>query len=714
MNFLFKSISGFQFPYSLESEPLASTPIWQAVNGHRKSDSLPVTVFSFDKRAGDGGLGDLVANAVYNFKVLKLPGIVKVLDVLESNPSTSYVVTERVQPLETQNLSQQALNLGLYQLTETLECLHNQAKVVLATLSTGTVFVNERGEWRIFGLELCSKLSDLTHLKRWAGTYKNLVSGTKLDIPALTTSNADSMLLARFVSSVYSHRPAQWNPLLSSLEQGRLTLAQFIARAKETRPFQSTLVYVYLDLKEFHIKDPQGKIVAMMDLQRKIMEDPKALRGCTPGFVEHYLIPEVAQCIAAVLDVQAQQPMATNTTSVLSFVALLLELTCSEDPITDSKPVFDKYVKPLIFDNFKQPDRQVRFLLLVYFAKYISKLSNSEISDRIFPHFVQGLADNDETMRIQTLKRIPDIVPMINERQLNNDLLRHLAKTQVDANVEIRVWTILTISGLSKKLSASNNRSGILATAFTKSLKDPQIKPRLAALYGLETSLELFDVETIANKILTVIAPSLLDKNQQVRSKAKTLFRVYLSKLELEAEEIPTDNSEEIAVNFGASFIQDDANVVDKFMETLRFSSPPVMEQHNGDTISKAQSDAGWASEEATWQGTGVWEDSKTDDTFGKAETPANVRVSSKGKPPGASFSGNVRIQKSWNDELEEDDWDSWNNATDLQTQTKAPKKNQSLNSKHVPNNESLMAKEEDLYDHFEDDAAEDGWGDEW
>ncbi|CEP63889.1 COPI-interacting protein CEX1 LALA0_S09e04764g [Lachancea lanzarotensis] len=710
MNFLFKSISGLQFPYSLASEPTVSTPIWEATDGHRKSDSHPVTVFSFQRDAKNLELEALISNAIRHFKILKLPGLVKVLDVLETNAATSYVITERVTPLNTQGLSMQALSLGVFQLAETLDCLHNQAQVVLATLSKGTVFVNERGEWRLFGLELCSKITELHRLKQFAGAYSSLMANTNVQVPPTSSANADAILLAKFISSIYNPVPNDWRSLLTSMEQGRLTLTQFVSRAANTLPFQSALIVIYQDLKEFHIKDPKGKIVAMIDLQRKIMEDSSVLRNCTPGFVEHYLIPEIAQCIKTITEGQNVQLGTMATANTASFVATLLELTCSSQPITDSKSVFDKYVKPVLFENFKQPDRQVRFLLLVYFSSYLPKLTNSEVSDRIFPHFVQGLADTDVTMRIQTLKRIPDVVPMITERQLNNDLLRHLAKTQVDGDVEIRTWTILTISGLSKKLSPSNNRSGILATAFTKSLKDPQVKPRLAALYGLETSLELFDIETIANKVLTVIAPGLLDKNEQVRSKAKNLFRVYLSKLESEADGIPTADSEHIDIDFSAAGIQDDSNVVQQFMETLRLSTPPIIAGNEVSVPTGFVDSSESVADDAGWEVTDEWGDGF--DTEQHKPIMGTPQIEKNPK-------GTVKVVKSWNDELEDDEWDAWDRPAKLQTKVQPkskPKATTTLrNASKIVNTKKPqpLNKKEDMNSVDEEDQ-EGGWDEEW
>lgn len=728
MNFLFKSISGFQFPYSLESTPSVTTPIWEATNGHRKSDSLPVTVFSFQKQR-NGALDAMIANAVHYAKVLKLPGILRVVDVLDTNQNTAYVVTERAHILDTKGLSQHALSLGTLQVAETLELLHAQAKVVLGTLSRGTVFVNERGEWRLFGLELCSKISDLSHMKQNVSSYLSFVAGSGLEVQISPSSAADAVLLSKFIQSIYSHPPSEWKPLLVGLEQGRLTLSQFLARSKNTQPFQSPLIAMYQDLREFHIKDPQGKVVAMSDLQRNIMDDPTVLRGSTPGFVEGHLIPEISQCIASILEAQKTQALTATSANVITFVASIMELTCSDDPVTDSASVFAHYVKPLIFESFKSPDRQLRFLLLVYFANYLEKLTNNEVSDRIFPHFVQGLADSDATMRIETLKKIPDVTPLITERQLNNDLLRHLAKTQVDADVEIRTWTILTISGLSKKLSSSNNRSGILATAFTKSLKDPHVKPKLAALYGLETSLELFDVTTIANKILTVIAPGLLDSNGQVRRKAKNLFRLYLSKLEGEADQIPADDSEEVEVDFDASLREENGQVIQQFMSNLKLSTPPIMSQPQTHDLAEntgddewAQNNDEWAQNNDEWDDDEGWEGDLVDDIDAGLSKPTQE---TKGGHQAKVHIGQVKIQKSWNKDIENDDWDSWDQPADLST--KAVSKTSKPRTSKVTAKRTIIkasrqkkdqkpnpiAEKAEIFEGFENDG-DDGWGDDW
>lgn len=750
MNFLFKSISSFQFPYTLEQEFIHSTPFWQVQNGTRKSDSLPVTIYTHTKQQPvDHNVEALVANAVHKSKVLKLPGLVRVIDVIDSDQTVVYIVTERVRPLpldELSRFSQDAINLGIYQLVNALQVLHEQAKVVLGTLAPGSIYINERGEWCLFGLELCSSKNDLFHLKQYSSTYASTVRRSDLEVDLNDSLQIDSILLSCLIKKLLHHVPGPWNPLVQGLSQGKLTIAQFQTKSKATPQFQSPLISIFQDLQELHIKDPQGKMVIMSDLQRIVMDNRGILNNCTPGLVDGLIIPELAQCITTLIS--SQQPSITGFTNVVPFLATILEFSCSASPAMLSESTFEKYIKPLIFENFKITDRQLRFLLLVYFPGYINKLTNSEISEKIFQYFLQGLADTDVTLRLQTLKKIPHIATKISERQLNNDLLRYLAKTQIDSDVQVRVWTILIISEISSKLSSSASRAGILSTAFTKSLKDPDVKPRLAALYGLEKALDLFDAKTIATKILTVIAPSLLDKNITVRTRARVLFDLYLSKLEEEAKTITAAQDDSDDVDFD-TVIRDNGEdvLVKEFLDNLKISSPgpvvvPKDEMNDSATAIATENDAwdtgddvndNWGSATDDHDG---WDDGES--SFDKKATDSstgdkNVKIKKSGnddlnndneKDLGWKGSkpktGNVRIQKSWNDELNEDDWNSsWHNPKPTKTLAKPSygTKRTILAKRNTPIFSKSTTNYKDKPKHSTNDVEEedaDGWGEAW
>lgn len=148
MNFtsFFKSISNFQFPYTIDEETvLLETPLWQVYNGTRKSDSLPVTLFKAQRRADTE---QLIANALHKAKILKIPGLCSVLEISDSDPQSTFIITERVTPFNWDKLKDYSRNkdsvyLWVSQLVETLQYMKT---FVLGTLNRQSLFFNSKGQ----------------------------------------------------------------------------------------------------------------------------------------------------------------------------------------------------------------------------------------------------------------------------------------------------------------------------------------------------------------------------------------------------------------------------------------------------------------------------------------------------------------------------------------------------------------------------------------
>ena len=681
MNFssIFKSISNFQFPYTIQETATNETALWQSFDGTRKADSLPVTAFKA-KRTPENA--SLILNAVHKAKILKIPGLCTVLETFDSDPQSTFIVTERVVPFpwdDLRCLSQNkfGIELGISQLLTTLGFLNN---FVLGTLSKDSVYINGKGEWVLFGLELFSSKEGLSAFEfaSKARTYYELVGS---QLPSEDPNTIDSIKLGLLIKDLMgpSSLPKDWAVNVNMIVEGRMTIESFRKRLENTETWRSNpLINFYQDLKELHIKDPQGKLTVMSNLENLYLESREIFRNLTPGMIENFIIPELCDIIKLLISqtvASTSSHVATDFNAshkLVPFLAIILDLTSE----TSTFPIG---FNDLITQSFKLTDRQVRFLLLIYLPKLIEPLGKSEVSGKIYPHFSQGLTDSDATLRLQTLKTIPCIVPCLTERQLNNELLRFLAKTQVDSDIEIRTWTVIIITKISTILSTSvGNRSNILATAFTKSLKDPQVKPRLAALYGLEKSIELFDVNTIANKILTVIAPGLLDKSPLVREKAKMLFEMYLNKLEKEAQLIQasddSSNSKDMKEidfdNYGCD--EEDLNKEDnllaaQFLNNLRLNSPLATLPNS---LADNEVESTW--DDNGWDGIGDTNDFTTNSTTEPSRERANRMGTTttntqevSGKP--------VKINKSWNEELNDNDWlqdesDPWNVPEDHPT----------------------------------------------
>lgn len=670
MNFssIFKSISNFQFPYSLEDEPIHTNALWKVFKGTRKSDSLPVTAFKARRTPENE---KLILNAVHKSKVIKIPGLCHVLETFDSDPNATFIVTESIVPfpwddIKTLNKNKEGIQLGISQILDTM---NHMTQFVLANLSPESIYINAKGQLVLFGLELCQDRKNISTTE-FSNDVNNYYRCMGKQILSSDPKFVDSITLAQLIKDLYlGTLPNDWQKFLSS--SNSMQIGQLISKFKSSSTWISNpLIQLYQELKEIHIKDNHGKLVVMVNLQNLFFDYPQFFKNMVPNFIEGLLIPEICANIDYLLKQQHQATDGIENTisKIVPLLSILLSFVNDLDLMTEP-------IKNIIFHCFRLQDRQVRFLLLIYLEKIISKLQQNEISNKIFNHFAQGLADSEKTMRLQTLKKIPIVVPHLTERQLNNELLRFLAKTQVDQDIEIRTWTILIMVKISKDLSSSSNtRANILATVFTKSLKDPDLKPRLAALYGLQQSIDLFDIYTIANKILTVIAPGLLDKTPLVRKKAKILFNKYLSKLESEAQAMhldDTDNDEDsIDIDFTKYQIEND-DIVQRFMSNLKINIPTInsleddIENHSNDFNNDNDNDDAWIqndnnddSVDGGWgfdnddSNNNGWDDDDTneeiDDGWGFSSKPTNITNGS-----------SVKIKKSWNDELNEEESDT-------------------------------------------------------
>ena len=103
-----------------------------------------------------------------------------------------------------------------------------------------------------------------------------------------------------------------------------------------------------------------------------------------------------------------------------------------------------------------------------------------------------------------------------NERILNNDLLRHLARMQADPEASIRTNTCILIGRLAPSLGYNTKRK-VLVPAFARALKDTFVHARVAGLMAFMATIDIFDVEDIAKNVIPCISSVLLDKEKCVQ-----------------------------------------------------------------------------------------------------------------------------------------------------------------------------------------------------
>lgn len=149
-----------------------------------------------------------------------------------------------------------------------------------------------------------------------------------------------------------------------------------------------------------------------------------------------------------------------------------------------------------------------------------------------------GFTDAAPVVREQTLKSVLVIVTKLSDRTINGELLRQLARTANDEQAGIRTNTTICLGKLAKNMG-SGSRSKVLIAAFSRSLRDPFVHARNAALMALGATAEYFTKDDCANRILPVICPLLIDPEKLARDSANRTLDVYLQKIKKAATDMP-------------------------------------------------------------------------------------------------------------------------------------------------------------------------------
>ncbi|KAL8841035.1 MAG: hypothetical protein Q9170_001060 [Blastenia crenularia] len=183
---------------------------------------------------------------------------------------------------------------------------------------------------------------------------------------------------------------------------------------------------------------------------------------------------------------------------------------------------YNTRLTPVIVRLFSNPDRAIRKL----------------VNDKIFPQMITGFADIAPLVREQTIKAVLTIITKLSDRTINGELLKHLAKTSNDEQPGIRTNTTICLGKIARSLGA-HTRQKVLIAAFCRSLRDPFVHARNAALLALGATSDLFSEDDCAVKVLPAVCPLLIDKEKLVRDQANKAFDIYVARIRRHATSLP-------------------------------------------------------------------------------------------------------------------------------------------------------------------------------
>ncbi|TDZ53904.1 putative inactive serine/threonine-protein kinase scy1 [Colletotrichum trifolii] len=547
MNFLKSAVAsaiaqGPPFPYSFGDKVDIDESIWTLNNGTKREDSSNCSIFSFDVAANKSRL-PLAKNALRKLRTLRHPGVIKVLDTVETD-TYIYIATERVVPLrwhvKRKSLTPETIKWGLSGIARTLKFINDEASSVHGNIRVGSVYTSESGEWKMSGFEVLSNVKDDDAV---IYTYGSLVpDSARYAPPELARggweaikksphSSIDSFGFGCLIVEVFngdfmgSDQAGQTKNIPPTMQQSykrlvnpnpkaRVSVAHFMEQGQRSGSFfDSPLIKLTEGIENLGVKSESEREEFLDDLDQLSDDFPE-------DFFKMKVLPELIKSV----EFGGGGPKAFGV--VMKIAAKL----SNED--------FDAKITPVVVRLFANPDRAIRVCLLDSLPLMIDRLSQKIVNDKIFPQLVTGFTDVAPIVREQTLKSVLVIVSKLSDRTINGELLKYLAKAANDEQPGIRTNTTICLGKIAKNLGSSS-RSKVLIAAFTRSLRDPFVHARNAALMALGVTGEYFTDEDVALRIMPVLCPLLIDKEKLIRDQTAKTMDVYFKQIKKAAASMP-------------------------------------------------------------------------------------------------------------------------------------------------------------------------------
>ncbi|KAG9560357.1 ARM repeat-containing protein, partial [Aureobasidium melanogenum] len=535
---------GPAFPYSFGERVDIDQSIWTLHNGTKREDGSRCSIFSFDVTANKSRL-PLAKNALRKFRTLRHPGVIKVLDTVETD-TYIYIATERITPLgwktKRNAISEESIKWGLHNVAKTLAFINEEATSVHGCVRASSVFTTDSGEWKLGGLDVLSSMKEdeaviytYGSLTPDSGRYAppEVAKGGWGSIKRSPVSAVDSYDFAILVIEVFNggfsssdqvgqtkgipvNMHASYKRLAHANPKTRLSIAHFLEQGRKTGSFFDTpLIQLTDGIDNLGLKSETEREEFLRELEAVAEAD---------DFPEDFFRVKVLPELLKSLEFGGGGP------KVLSLVMRIGKKLSDEE--------YEATVTPVVVRLFSSPDRALRVCLLDNLPHMIDHLPQKIVNNGIYPQMVTGFTDLAPLVREQTVKAVLVVVPKLSDRIINGELLRYLAKTANDEQPGIRTNTTICLGKIAKNLGSSS-RTKVLVAAFSRSLRDPFVHARNAALLALAATADLFSEDDCATKLLPAICPSLVDKEKIIRDQANKTLDLYLQRIRKYGQTLP-------------------------------------------------------------------------------------------------------------------------------------------------------------------------------
>ncbi|QRV93771.1 kinase-like protein [Ceratobasidium sp. AG-Ba] len=486
--------------------------------------------------------------------------MLRFIDVVETDTSI-HIVTERVQPLwsalerwanKPAKSREEWLIWGLHRISNALAFINDACQSSHGMVRVESVFISPSVEWKLGGLELMSNPTDPAAVLYSMGERARAFKCPEVHkagwgaLKDLNVSAIDAYSLGILIHIVFNVKRDSYDQLPATAEpphppptqaqKGAIPNALFPHYKKLLHPTAaarlapSAFLAVGTAPGSFFAQNPLYRICEALDgfaLSNESEKNTllKTIKDSTasfpPEFTQHKILPALLNSLGH---------GGTMASAILP-VILALGKDLSPTEYTDT------IVGPVV-NLFATPDRGTRMALLDGLPEFADKLDKNMVVNKVWPNLQTGFTDTVPVIREATVRSIILISGKLSDRILNNDLLRHLAKAQLDPEPSIRTNTCILIGRLAPSLGP-NTKAKVLVPAFSRAIKDTFVHARVAGLMAMMASVECFSGEDIATKVLPAVTGSLVDKEKLVREQAFKAMELFVKKVEVYASTLP-------------------------------------------------------------------------------------------------------------------------------------------------------------------------------
>ncbi|KAJ1503369.1 hypothetical protein HMI56_002183, partial [Coelomomyces lativittatus] len=504
----------------------ATHGIWTLYEGTMKDTGLPVTIFYFDSSNLKKDYFPLAQNAYKKLKSIRHPELLRFVDGALTETSV-YLVTDRVKPFYTPT-DPQLLILGMFKLATLLKFLNQECGYLHGFVHSKAIFVTDAEEWKLGGLELMSSPKEVSPLlcTHSSFLYASIASNVPPEFqtqgphfPAQHPFSPDMYMFGCLLREWSQGKPwsASMQPLIDQY------LAPYSQRIDGTlflqHPLvsQSSLVTLTLRLESMN---------TMNEHERNAFVDQlgSAMETCPVKFKIHKILP---------LLLSAVELGTISPRNLISVFKISKHLDESQ---------FKRLLVEPLLKLFASTDRALRMALLEHLETFVDRFDSKTIQSQIFPAVVLGFSDVVPVIREQTLKSMVLLAPKLNERMLNQDVMKYIGRSQTDVEPTIRTNACVCLAKLAPSLT-SDTRSKILVPAFVRSLQDSFGPAKLAGLSSLTACLMYLERDPLATQVLPALTPLLLDTDRNILDTSFVLIEQILAHLKATIPPSPPQSS---------------------------------------------------------------------------------------------------------------------------------------------------------------------------